>query len=193
MVAVAEEVLRREAAGEPVGVLRSVDVALSGDGSVTLPPTPDEEGPVDDATASPAAGGATLGRLYFELLVGRRPLERADAHEPAITAALDPSVCALLARSIGDAPGQWPDPATWAETFAAVAGGLAPPPPPTQVRRERRRRWAALVALGILAAVTLAIVLAVPSWWEGTSEGSGPPTCASGARAGTVYCERARS
>ena len=189
MVAVAEEVLRREAAGEPVGVLRSVDVSLGGDGSVTLPPTPPAEGPGDDPTAS-AAGGATLGRLYFELLVGRRPLERADAHEPAITAALDPSVCALLARSIGDAPGQWPDPATWAGTFAAVAGGLAPPPPPRQVRHERRRRSAALVALGILAAVTLAIVLAAPGWWDGTSEGSGPPTCA---RAGTLYCERARS
>jgi hypothetical protein len=86
LVAVAHHVggdtdLRSNAGVAPSGFVSS-QITLGDDGSVRI-------GEADPA-ARPSSGeevsaGASIGRLLFELLVGRPPLGRADAVEPFLT------------------------------------------------------------------------------------------------------------
>jgi len=170
-VAVARHLERIEDHGQDVGEIDPDAVVLREDGSVELhwgPATPRPEADPDGPRLG-TAGGAAIGRLLFELLIGRPPLGREDAFEPAVLAAYAPSTCSLLARSLSDAPGQWPDAAEWRAALESEAKGLAPPLPPDVVASDRRRR--ALVGLGVavLAVATLVVLALAPGWWASVS------------------------
>jgi hypothetical protein len=110
--------------------------------------------------------------MLFELLTGRPPLGRDDAFEPVVRSALSPRVSGLLARSFSEAPGQWPDAATWCEALEAEAGPMAPPLPPKVANRLRRRRLLLVAGLVLLALATLVVVLLAPTWWDSATEGA---------------------
>ena len=156
----------------PSGVLASGRVHLHGDGSVAIDAVPaGQQAAASAATlttnATPSsAAGAAIGRLLFELLVGRPPLDRADALEPAITVALPPHDAALLARSCSELEGQWPDLEQWIDVLVRLAGGQATDPTPAE--RSARRRRQTLLGLGValLVAVTVAVILLAPLWWD---------------------------
>jgi hypothetical protein len=166
LAAVADEVVRRERAGRGPVDLRSTDVQLHADGSVTIdPPATHPDGPGVDP-------GAALGRLLFQMMVGRPPLSADDAFEPHLRSRLEPSTIALVSSSCSDAPGQWPPAAAWSAELTRIAGPLLAPPAPRRVASERRRRAVLAIALAVLAAVSLVVVLAAPSWWaDATDEG----------------------
>lgn len=180
MVAVGRAVERLEAAGAtPVGV-QAESVRLHEDGSVEFTVERTAIAPEDpsDWVRPGTEAAASLGRLYFELLVGRAPLDRSEAFEPVITASLAPPGCALLARSIADAPAQWPTATQWCDHFECAAGGLAPPVTPAERRRARRRRLAVVAAVALLVVATVLVVLvAAPRWWDAatTEERSASP------------------
>ena len=114
--------------------------------------------------------GASIGRLLFELLVGRPPLSAEDAAEPHLQASLPPSTVALLLRSCTDAPGQWPSIEEWQHELARIAGPMSPPPPPAQVAAHRRRaRWIA-VALLVLVLISVAVLVLAPRWWDAATD-----------------------
>lgn len=173
MVAVARHVERVEASGRDAGELVADEVVLHADGSVELRrtpvPSPTTPGVPEDGPAMGTAGGAATGRLLFELLVGRPPLGREDAFEPAIVSAFEPATCSLLARSLSESPGQWPRAAEWRRALEAETRGLAPPLPPREQASIRRRRL--LVALGLVVLVTATVVVLVlaPTWWASVS------------------------
>ena len=158
------------------------DVLLSEDGTVTL---------VATAAASPAAEpdselGASIGRLLFALLVGRRPIDHDDAFQPTLRAALPPSTCALIARSASESPGQWPSPGEWTDELTQVAGALAPPLPAPERRRTRRRQVALGVALVVLVAASIIVLWLAPRWWDSANDDEGSPAPArSGDRTAT--------
>jgi len=169
LLSVARGMRSEQLHGRDPGPLRSADVILHDDGSVDLRPsgTTDPDPPDPDR---PGPAGASLGRLLFELLVGRPPLDRADALEPAITDTLEPADCALVARSCSEAPGQWPSVDEWVDALTRIAGSQAPPPAPAERARQRRR--IRLIGAG-LAALALASVLSLvltPVWWRGADE-----------------------
>lgn len=166
LAAVADEVVRRQHAGRGPAVLQAAAIRLHADGSVTIDP------PADHPAAPGLDPGAALGRLLFELLVGRPPLSPQDAFEPHLRTQLEPSTIALVSSSCSDAPGQWPSAGDWSAELTRIAGPLVAPPAPRRVAGERRRRAILTVALAVLAAVSLAVVLAAPSWWnDATDEG----------------------
>lgn len=172
MLAVARAV-QRAATGALIGDLGAHQVTVHADGSVDLDPAAMKaRSPAWAAAADVAAGdgpgpsGAAMGRLLFELLVGRAPLGREDAFEPAITEALAPEVCALLSRSFGDAEGQWPAVDEWVVALERIAGGQAAPLPPAVIARDRSRRTLLALALSLLAAISLGAVLMAPTWWD---------------------------
>jgi hypothetical protein len=148
----------------------SSQVLLAPDGSVTVEPA---------AVGDPAAGaaglsaGASVGRLLFELLVGRPPLSRADAMEPFLTASLPPQVVVLLSRSCSDAPGQWPELAEWEAALAELAGGQGMAEPPRERMARRRRRAVLVAAIILLAAISVILVLLAPGWWDTATEDEG--------------------
>lgn len=163
MVAVAREAARLEAAGRPVGPIGAEQVRLCADASVVLEP---------GATSHEGAGGASLGALLFELLTGRPPLGREDAYEPAVIASLSPTLRALMARSLSDAPGQWPTAQEWSDSLEAEVGGLAPPLAPRAAARELRRRRLVVLGMAVLLAASLAAVLLAPRWLDSLDEGA---------------------
>jgi hypothetical protein len=171
MVAVAREVERSEVDGRVLPPLTTDGVVIGADGTIRFERPTDRSAEGPDAAPEPEAGAA-IGRLLFELLVGRPPLGRDDAFEPTLFAELGATLCALLARSFSDSPGQWPDASTWRSALEAHTRGLAPPPPPSVVRKERRRR--VLIALGValLALVTVVTLVLAPRWWDATEGGA---------------------
>lgn len=168
MVAVSRAVDRLDPAVAP-RCIEPDDVVLSVDGTVSLPAA--------DLSAASAGTdselGASIGRMLFALLVGRRPLERDDAFEPSVRAVLPPSTCALIARSASEAPGQWPDVAEWTCELTRVAGALAPPVPAPERRRSRRRRSALTVAMVLLVVASVVLVLLAPRWWDSANDDEG--------------------
>jgi hypothetical protein len=162
LVPVARELARPPAQGDsPHTDVSSSRVLLGEDGSVHI----DGRGAPDGVSA-----GAGVGRLLFELLVGRPPLSADDAAEPHLQASLGPSTVALLLRSCTDAPGQWPSVEDWQHELALVAGAMSPPPPPDQVAAHRRRaRWIA-VALVVLVLISTAVVVLAPRWWDAATD-----------------------
>lgn len=177
MVAVARELELAEQGGWDRGALDASRVQLSRDGSVDVV---GEQGsrlhPADagdpDAPRPGTAAGASIGRLLFELLAGRPPLGRDDAFEPVVRSTLSRDVCGLLARSFSDAPGQWPDAATWRAALEAQVGPMAPPLPPAMASRLRRRRLLVIAGALLLVAATLVVLLLAPSWWDSATEGA---------------------
>lgn len=177
MVPITAEVRRLHARGLELDGAGTDVVVLHASGDVELrarPRTPRPEadvlGDVEDA-----ALGATLGRWYFELLMGRAPLDRTDAFEPTLTAALGPRTCSLLARSLAEHPPQWPGSAEWSRTFERLAGGWAPPEAPTARRDRRRSAIVSVLALIVLAALSLAVLWAAPRWWDAATSEDGAP------------------
>lgn len=177
-VAVARHLESLESAGLDAGSVDASRVLLAADGSVAITgvgggrrPDADEAGGGTLGTE----GGASVGRLLFELLTGRPPLGREDAHEPAVTTALTPELCALLARSFSDAPGQWPDAHTWRCALESEIGGLAPPLTPRQAATARRRRVLVALGMAVLVTATVVILLLAPRWWDSLSEESQAP------------------
>jgi hypothetical protein len=170
MLAVALAMQRAEASGAPVGAVSAEDVTVHADGSVDLAPTTTPSAAIRAGEAAPDAApgpaGAAIGRLLFELLVGRAPLGREDAFEPAITDALPPEACALMARSCSDAIGQWPDVDDWVRSLEGVAGGQAAPLPPSVVAVNRTRRALLVAGVVALAAASVGSVLMAPTWWD---------------------------
>lgn len=188
MVAVARAVERAETGGREVAPPTAATVVIAADGTVRLD-DPEIAGPRAGTgpTVTGSETGAAIGRLLFELLVGRPPLGRDDAFEPTLLAELGTTVSSLLARSFSDSPGQWPDVATWRAALEAYAGGSAPPLPPAVVRKERLRRVGVALGVVVLALVTVVTLVLAPRWWDATEEGApaaGPPT--EGSRAGVV-------
>lgn len=173
VLAIALAVQRSFAGGTAVGALGAADVSVHADGSVDLAPSPvgspdaprwsSETTPGSDA---PGPAGASIGRLLFELLIGRAPLGREDAFEPAITDALAPEACALMARSCSDAAGQWPSVDEWIGPLEELAGGQAAPLPPSVVARHRTRRAVLAAGVVVLAAASIGSVLMAPTWWD---------------------------
>lgn len=157
MVAVCRELERADAAGHPCTDVTAAAVRLAPDGSVRI----GRSGSADGVSA-----GASVGRLLFELLVGRPPLGTEDAFEPHLQASLAPPVVAMVARSCAGSPGQWPSVAEWSVQLGALAGGQAPPLPPRRVMAIRRRRVAIAVALALLLAVSVVVVVLAPRWWD---------------------------
>jgi hypothetical protein len=137
-------------------------VLLVADGSVRI--TGAATGGRHGARAAPSAG-ASVGRLLFELLVGRAPLGRDDAVEPHLIESLPPHVVALVARSCSDTPTQWPALADWEPVLGELAGGQLMDEPRRRRARRRRRRATIAVAVAVLAAISLAVVLLAPRWW----------------------------
>lgn len=177
MVAVARELAAGEQAGWDRGSLDAARVQLARDGSVEVLGEPGARlhapDPGDPEAPRPGtAAGASIGRLLFELLTGRPPLGRDDAFEPVVTATLSRDVCALLARSFSDAPGQWPDAATWRDALESQVGPMAPPLPPAVVNRLRRRRLLLIAGVVLLVAATLVVLLLAPAWWDSATEGA---------------------
>ena len=170
LLTVARSLERRPGTVGPSGVLPAGDVVLHGDGTVALPPVvrlPADDPSVSSAAATPStAAGSAVGRLLFELLVGRPPLGREDALEPAPRSALAPPDVALLARSCSDAEGQWPELAEWTHTLAALAGGQATDPTPAELSAALRRRVLLTLGLALLVVATLVVVLLAPGWWD---------------------------
>lgn len=166
LAAVADEVVRRQRAGRGPAVLQAADIRLHADGSVTIDP------PADRSAERDLDAGAALGRLLFQMLVGRPPLSPQDAFEPHLRTQLEPSTIALVSSSCSEAPGQWPSADDWSAELTRISGPLVTPPAPRRVAGERRRRAVLAVALAVLAAVSLAVVVAAPSWWsDATDEG----------------------
>ena len=157
LVAVCRELELLTSSGTRVTDLSAERIELAGDGSARIEPGERPSG---------VGTGAGVGRLLFELLVGRAPLGTDDAFEPHLTSSLPSSTVALLACSCSDAPGQWPSVADWSAELALVAGGQAPAEPPRRIAARRRRRMA--VALAVLALVVLSAVVVVlaPHWWD---------------------------
>ena len=172
-LALARELQHAEDRGAPLGEVGAADVTVHADGSIQVRPP---DGAVTAGRVGSDGSGAAIGRVFFSLLVGRAPLDRTDAYEPALTAALPPSVCALIARSSSDADGQWPTVAEWSTALVDLAGGQATGPSPAQRSRARTRR--ALIGLGvaILVLVTLLVVVQAPGWWDAANEGGDPST-----------------
>jgi hypothetical protein len=170
LVPVARELARPRAPGDaPDTDVSSSRVVLGEDGSVRI-----------DGTGAPdgVSAGAGIGRLLFELLVGRPPLSADDAAEPHLQASLAPSTVALLLRSCTDAPGQWPSVEDWQHELARIAGPMSPPPPPDQVAAHRRRaRWIA-VALATLVLISVAVLVLAPRWWDAATEEGAPGAAA---------------
>lgn len=173
LAAVARDAGRRMPSDGASGFTSS-QVLLSPDGSVTVQPEAAGE-PVGGAAGLSA--GASVGRLLFELLVGRPPLSRADAVEPFLTASLPPQVVVLLSRSCSDAPGQWPELAEWEAALAELAGGQGMAEPPRERAARRRRRAVQVAAIVVLAAISVSVVLLAPRWWDSATrdEGLGDP------------------
>lgn len=167
MVAVSRAVGALDPASVPARI-EADDVRLREDGSVALDPSVAPRADGDEAEA-----GASLGRLLFALLVGRRPLHRDDAFEPSLRAELPPSTCALIARSASNAPGQWPSVEQWTDELTHVAGPHAPALPPPERRRVRRRRAVLAAALVVLAVASIVAVWLAPSWWDGATDSEG--------------------
>ena len=174
--------LRRVADRGPLRVdLRAADVTVYADGSVRVRPShPAATGSVGSVgsvvSVGPDGSGAAIGRLFFELLVGRAPLDRTDAFEPALTNALSPTVCALIARSCSPADGQWPTIDEWSTALVALAGGQATSPTPSERRRARLRRLLVGLGMTVLVVVTLLVVLRAPNWWDTANDDGGATT-----------------
>lgn len=173
LAAVARDAGRRVPPDAASGFTSS-QVLLAPDGSVRIDATAGGE-PTGDLTELSA--GASVGRLLFELLVGRPPLSRADAMEPFLTASLPPQVVVLLSRSCSDAPGQWPELADWEAALAELAGGQGMAEPPRDRASRRRRRAVLVAAMVVLAAISVSLVLLAPRWWDSATrdEGLGSP------------------
>jgi hypothetical protein len=170
MVAVTRELEHLDPTGKSPIDLRADRIELAADGSVRITGT---------GTPHGVTAGAGVGRLLFELLVGRPPLGSEDAFEPHLCEALNPSTVSLLARSASPSPGQWPTVADWSAELALVAGGQAPPEPPSRATSKRRRRLALAVTLLLLASVTVLVLLLAPGWWDAaTTEDSAGSTSA---------------
>ncbi len=168
-LAVVRELEQHPGSVGPDGVLAAEHVELHADGSVGLPAAVRPSGvgdPLGLAATPPSAAGAASGRLLFELLIGRPPLDRADALEPAVRQVLDPGDLALLARSCSDAEGQWPELAEWRVVLTPLAGGQATDPPPAALAAARRRQVLVLLGVFVLVAVTVLVVLLAPAWWD---------------------------
>ncbi len=168
LVAVCRELELLTSSGTAVTDLSAGRIELAGDGSARIEP---------GAARTGVAAGAGVGRLLFELLVGRPPLGAEDAFEPHLTSTLPASTVALLARSCSDAPGQWPSVADWSAELARVAGGQAPAEPPQRTAARRRRRTAVVLAVVALVVLSVVVVALAPRWWDdATSEDgwSGP-------------------
>ena len=123
-----------------------------------------------DGSDTVDGAGAAIGRLFFELLVGRAPLDRSDAFEPSLTAALGPSVCALIARSCSDFEGQWPSINEWSAALLDLAGGQATPPTAAERASALRRRILVGIGIALLVAISILVVLWAPGWWDGANE-----------------------
>lgn len=178
MVAVSDAVAAR---GEELAAfehLPAAAVELRADGDVCLEMAAGDHDAAAVAHDGGSAGGAALGRWFFELLVGRAPLGRDDAFEPVLTDRLEPSLCALLARSLSDHTPQWPTVEEWRHHFVRLAGGLAPPEPPTRRRARRRRGAIVAVAAAALAVAVLAVLWAAPRWWDDAVPGAMVPGAA---------------
>lgn len=179
--AVARHLETIEAAGFDPGRIDPTRLVVSADGSVSLTGAGGrllEDHERDDT--GPSIGteaGASVGRLLFELLVGRAPLGREDAFEPVLVSSLSPRVCALMARSLSDAPGQWPTSGAWRARLEEDIGGQAPPLPPAEQRRQKRHRALMIIGLVVLVGATIAILAMAPVWWSEVNErslGTGP-------------------
>jgi len=182
LLAVVRELRRDEAAGRRITDLRSTEVLLWTDGSVQI--HRDERQQV--TARQQVAAGACVGRLMVELLVGRPALGRDDALEPHITSSLPMQTTTLLARSCDDVSGQWPDLDQWATELEALAGAAAAPLAPAELAARRRRRIGLAVGTAILIAVSMAVLLLAPRWWDAaTSEEGSPIVRAAPARADT--------
>lgn len=183
MVAVSRQVLSTAPAATPHR-LTATEVRLHADGSVTFDPEPAPD-PTESAQQDDEIGAA-IGRLLFELMVGRAPLDRSEAFEPVIRAALPASVCSLLARSFSDAPGQWPTLDEWAVELEAAAGGQAPPIPAPERRALRRRSVLLVAALVALIAATVLVLVLAPGWWDAATDDDAAPLSASVPRRNTA-------
>lgn len=176
LLAVTRQVQQRDHGGAAL-TLHASDITVHADGSVELSSAATHTGasPGDvDTRQSPDAAGASIGRLFFELLVGREPVDRTDAFEPALTEMLSPSICALLAQSFSPAEGQWPALDEWSTVLDDLAGGQATSPTAAELRRARRRTVLVFLGVAILAAVTVAVLLAAPHWWDEVNESARP-------------------
>jgi hypothetical protein len=173
LVPLARELARPlSAADAPPTDVTSERVRMCEDGSVLI----DGRGAPDGVGA-----GACLGRLLFELMVGRAPLSSSDAAEPHLQASLPPSAVALLLRSCTDSPGQWPAVEEWQHELARLAGPMSPPLPARELAAQRRRaRWIA-VALVALLVISAAVLVLAPRWWDAATDDG-----ASGAEVGVA-------
>ncbi len=143
-------------------------VQLVADGSVRITGAVPRGRP--GAPDAPSAG-ASVGRLLFELIIGRVPQGRDDAVEPHLVESLPPHVVALVVRSCSDTPTQWPALADWEPVLRELAGGQLMDEPRRDRSRRRRRRAMIAVAVAVLAAISLAVVLLAPRWWaDATTE-----------------------
>jgi hypothetical protein len=163
LLAVAREAERRAGGGVRMAGFTASQVTLCADGSVRI----DQDDPTGHITArDDDTAGTSIGRLLFELLVGRPPLDRDDALQPFLTSSLPPEVVGLLARSCSDAPGQWPEVAEWREALGALAGGQAMGATARERAARRWRRVVLAVALAVLVAITVAVLVLSPRWWD---------------------------
>lgn len=148
-------------------------VELVADGSVHIAGPPPDGPAAGPSVPTEASAGASIGRLLFELLVGRGPLDRDDALHPHLVDSLPPQVVALVARSCSDTPTQWPTLAEWEPALRELAGGQLMAEPPRLRARRRRRRAVIAVALAVLAAVSAVVVLSAPRWWAAVTTEEG--------------------
>ncbi len=164
MTAVVRALAAGPAHGEQVTDLMAESVILSEDGSATV---------TSGAAPDGVAAGAGVGRLLFQLLVGRRPFATDDAFEPHVTNSFPPSTVALLSRSFSDSPGQWPAVADWAAELSRIAGAHAPAEPPRVVAARRRRQVLIALALALLVLISVTVVLLAPGWWDAATDEEG--------------------
>lgn len=180
ILAVLDEVLQTPLASG--SSLEADQVVLDEHGAIHIPAVdparmvgPDQS---DPRSSELDQRGADVGRLFFLLLLGRPPRGSEDAFEPHLLSELSEDLVSLVARACSPSPGQWPDLHEWTQPLEKFAGAVSPGLPPHRRRAQRRRRLAVGIAMAALIAVTLAVLLLTPRWWDTATsdEGLGSPT-----------------
>jgi hypothetical protein len=180
MVAVARDAERIERSGRHLGPISADEVELRADGTAVIRGAHSHQqrqtGDPGHEGDRPSPAAASIGQLLFLLISGRLPLGTEDAFEPAARDAFSAEVCSLLARSISQAPGQWPGVGEWRRTLEEEAGALAPPLPRRVLLGRTARRVLLGVGVALLTGATIAALLLAPGWWDSLEEGSTSPS-----------------